>query len=68
MRAGEGVASDFLSAFHTFKKKRVACALRNAQVGADGRKQIRGKYVVDGDEVPLFRETLEFAEVRLNHG
>ena len=68
MSAGEGVASDFLAAFDAFKKKRVARTLRNAQIGTDGREQIRGTYVVDRDEVPLFRETLEFAEVRLNHG
>src|SRR6266568_2764188 len=43
-------------------------SLGDAQIGADGSQQIRGKNIVDGDEVALFREALKFAEVRLDHG
>ncbi len=61
MRARKGVAGDFFSAFDTFEKEGVTGALGDAQIGADGSQQIRGKNVVDRDEVTLFRETLEFA-------
>ena len=68
MRTREGIARDFFAAFDAFQEKRVARALRDAQVGAYRSQQVRGKYIVNGDEVSLFREALEFAEVRLNHG
>jgi hypothetical protein len=42
--------------------------LGNAQIGADRREQVGGKYFIDRDKVSLFGETLKFAKVRLNHG
>ena len=68
MRAREGVARDFLSALDAFKEEGIARALGDSQIGADGSQQIRGKNIVDRDEVALFREALKFAEVRLDHG
>ncbi len=67
MRARKGVAGDFFAAFDAFEKEGVPCTLGDAQIGANGSQQIGGKNVVDRDEVTLFRETLEFAEVRLDH-
>ena len=68
MRAGKRIPRDFFASFNAFEEKRVARALRDAQVGTHGRQQIRGKYVVDRDEVSLLRETLELLEVGLHHG
>src|SRR5216684_1455252 len=67
MRSRKGVAGDFFAAFDAFEKEGVPSALGDTQIGADGSQQIGGKNVVDRDEVALFRETLEFAEVRLDH-
>src|SRR2546421_8053965 len=41
--------------------------LCDPQVRADRRQQIRGKNVVNRDEVSLLREALKFTEVRLDH-
>ena len=68
IRASESVTGDFFAAFDAFEQKRISRALSNAQIGADRCEQIGRKHVVDGDEVSLFCEALEFAEVRLNHG
>src|ERR1700730_3118233 len=65
--AGEGVARDFFPAFHAFEQERVARTLRNAEIGADGGKQVRGKNIVDRDEIALLGETLEFAEIGADH-
>src|SRR5438552_4885850 len=67
VRSRKGVARDFLAAFHAFEKEGIPRALGNPQVGADRCQQIRGKNVIDRDKVALFRETLKFAEVRLDH-
>ena len=68
MGAGKRVARDFFAAFHAFQEERIPRALRDPQIGADGRQQIRGKHVVHGNEIPLFGQALKFAEVRLDHG
>src|SRR5260370_39706258 len=68
VRAGESVASDFFTALDALEKEGVARTLGDAQIGTDGRQQIRGKNIVDRDEIALFGEALEFAEVRLDHG
>ena len=68
VRAGKSVPRNFLAAFHAFEKERVPGALCDSKIGAHGCEQVRGKYVVNGDEVSLLSETLEFAKVRLNHG
>src|SRR5215472_10560562 len=67
VRTSERVARDFFAALDAFQKKRVARALGDAQVSADGGEQVRRKDIIDGDEVSLFGEALEFAKVRLNH-
>src|SRR5205807_4734816 len=68
MSASERIARDFLAAFYAFQEKRVPRALRDAEIGAHRGQKVGGKYIVNRDEVSLFRETLEFAEVGLNHG
>ncbi len=68
MRTREGVARDFFASLDTFEEEGIPGTLGNAQVGADGGQQVRGKNVVDRDEIALFGEALKFAEVRLDHG
>src|SRR5262249_133605 len=68
MRAGKRVARDFFAALDRFQQKRVARGLCDAQIGADGRQQVRGKNVIDGNQVSLFGESAEFGKARLNHG
>src|SRR6266850_2447024 len=67
MRARKRVARDFFAALHAFEEEGVARTLGDAQIGADGSQQIRRKNIVDGDEVALLGEALEFSEVRLDH-
>ena len=68
VRARERIARDFFAALDAFEKEGIPRTLGDSQIGADGRQQIRGKNIVDGNEVSLFRKALEFAEVRLDHG
>ncbi len=68
MRARERVTRDLFATFHALEKEGIPRALGDAQIGAYGGQQIRGKNVVDRDEVALFGEALEFAEIRLDHG
>src|SRR6266852_84772 len=50
------------------EKGGVSRTLRDTKICADGGQQVRGKNMVNRDEVALFREALKFAEVRLDHG
>src|SRR5207247_6980896 len=62
------VARDFFAALDALEKEGVPRTLGDAQIGADGSQQIRGKNIGDRDEVTLFREAPKFSEVRLDHG
>ena len=68
MRARKCITRDFFPAFDAFEKEGVPGTLGDSQIGADRSQQIRGKDIVDGDKVALFREALKFSEVRLDHG
>src|SRR6266481_5657772 len=68
VRARKRVARDLFAALDTFEQEGVSRALGDSQIGADRSQQISGKNVIDRDEVALFGEALEFAEVRLDHG
>src|SRR5580700_6531911 len=68
IRAGKCVAGDFFAALHAFQQKGVARTLGQTEISADGSEQVRRKYLINRDKVALFGETLEFAEVGLNHG
>src|SRR6267143_176181 len=68
VRARERVTRDFFAALHTLEKEGVLSTQGDSQIGADRRQQIRGKNVVDRDEVALFRKALKFTEIRLDHG
>src|SRR5262249_28756834 len=59
---------DFFAALHRFEQERIAGALRDAQVGAHGCKQIRRKNMVNRNEVSLFGEAAELGKTWLNHG
>ena len=67
IRAGEGVARDFFAALDAFEQEGIACALRDAQIGADRRQQVGRKHIENRNQVALLCEPLEFAEVRLDH-
>ena len=67
MRAGKRVARDFFAALNAFQQEGIARALRNPQVGAYGREQVRGEHIEDGNQVPLLGQALKFAKVRLDH-
>src|SRR6267143_123482 len=68
VRARKCITRDFFAAFNAFKKEGIPRALGDSQIGADGSQQIRGKNIVDRDEVALFRKALKFTEARLDHG
>src|SRR5260370_8540702 len=68
MGAGKRIAGDVFGALDAFEQEGIAGALRDAQIGADRRKQIRGKNVVHRNEISLLCEALKFAEVRSDHG
>ena len=67
IRSGEGVARDVLAAFDAFEQKRIFCVVREAQVRADGREQVRCEGLVDRDKVALARELRKRLKIGLNH-
>src|SRR6516165_9252547 len=67
MRPGERVACDLLPAFHTFQQKRMPRPLRQTQIRAHWRQQIRRKHVVHRDEIASLSETLKPFKGRLDH-
>ena len=57
---GKGVAGDLFLRLPRYPAETNIWPLRQTQVRADGRQQIRRKHVVHGDQVPLLGQLLKF--------